>query len=207
MRKISRILKENDLGDMGIGAMIIFIEVVLVAGIAASVLIQTANRLEIQAMQTGQETIGEVSSGLQIIDIFDANGPVICGSLDIQGQVMDMAAEAVDYDLHSITRLQQLKTGALLAASIEMGAILGRVPPEGRAHLRAYARDIGLAFQDFLAKPFYHLGFGRVGHAERKAKREPDERDEHELSDDHRCERFPHRDERAANRPVRLWPI
>ena len=46
-----------------------------------------------------------------------------------------------------ITRLQQLKTGALLGASVEMGAILGRVPPEGRTHLRGYARDIGLAFQ------------------------------------------------------------
>jgi farnesyl diphosphate synthase len=28
-----------------------------------------------------------------------------------------------------------------------MGAILGHVPPEGRTHLRGYARDIGLAFQ------------------------------------------------------------
>jgi farnesyl diphosphate synthase len=28
-----------------------------------------------------------------------------------------------------------------------MGAILGKVPEDGRAHLRAYARDIGLAFQ------------------------------------------------------------
>ena len=63
------------------------------------------------------------------------------------GQMMDMVAEETDYDLHSITRLQQLKTGALLAASVEMGAILGKVAPEGRAHLRAYARDIGLAFQ------------------------------------------------------------
>ncbi|MET4132397.1 farnesyl diphosphate synthase [Porphyrobacter sp. MBR-155] len=65
------------------------------------------------------------------------------------GQMMDMAAdeEGVTYDLHSITRLQQLKTGALLSASVEMGAILGRVHPEGRTHLRAYARDIGLAFQ------------------------------------------------------------
>ena len=51
------------------------------------------------------------------------------------------------HDLHTITRLQQLKTGALLGAAVEMGAILGRVPDEGRAHLRAYARDIGLAFQ------------------------------------------------------------
>jgi farnesyl diphosphate synthase len=65
------------------------------------------------------------------------------------GQMMDMVAdqEGVVYDLHAITRLQQLKTGALLAAAVEMGAILGKVRPEGRAHLRAYARDIGLAFQ------------------------------------------------------------
>jgi farnesyl diphosphate synthase len=63
------------------------------------------------------------------------------------GQMMDMMAEHEDYDLRQVTRLQQLKTGALLAASVEMGAILGRLPPEGRGPLRAYARDIGLAFQ------------------------------------------------------------
>ncbi|MBW8755602.1 MAG: polyprenyl synthetase family protein [Sphingomonadales bacterium] len=63
------------------------------------------------------------------------------------GQMMDMVAEGSSFDLQTITRLQQLKTGALLGASVEMGAILGRVPPEGRSHLRGYARDIGLAFQ------------------------------------------------------------
>lgn len=63
------------------------------------------------------------------------------------GQMMDMAAAMQEYDLHAITRLQQLKTGALLSAAVEMGAVLGRVPGEGRAALRNYARDIGLAFQ------------------------------------------------------------
>lgn len=65
------------------------------------------------------------------------------------GQMMDMVADekGVVYDLQAITKLQQLKTGALLAAAVEMGAILGKVPPQARAHLRAYARDIGLAFQ------------------------------------------------------------
>ncbi|MCB2078296.1 MAG: polyprenyl synthetase family protein [Novosphingobium sp.] len=63
------------------------------------------------------------------------------------GQMMDIACEDGDLDLHAITRLQQLKTGALLGASVEMGAILGHVAPEGRTHLRGYARDIGLAFQ------------------------------------------------------------
>ena len=63
------------------------------------------------------------------------------------GQMMDIVAETSQFDLPTITRLQQLKTGALLGASVEMGAILGKVPVEGRAHLRGYARDIGLAFQ------------------------------------------------------------
>ncbi len=63
------------------------------------------------------------------------------------GQMMDLEAEKSAFDLPTVTRLQALKTGALMAASVEMGAILGHIPPEGRVHLRGYARDIGLAFQ------------------------------------------------------------
>ena len=63
------------------------------------------------------------------------------------GQMMDIMAEGEVFDLPTVTRLQQLKTGALLAAAVEMGAILGRVPAEGRQHLRGFARDLGLAFQ------------------------------------------------------------
>ncbi len=63
------------------------------------------------------------------------------------GQMMDIAAEDAEFDLPTITRLQALKTGALIGASVEMGAILGHVPVEGRSALRGYARDIGLAFQ------------------------------------------------------------
>lgn len=63
------------------------------------------------------------------------------------GQMMDIVAETTAFDLATVTRLQQLKTGALLGAAVEMGAILGRLSPEGRTHLRGYARAIGLAFQ------------------------------------------------------------
>ncbi len=63
------------------------------------------------------------------------------------GQMMDIAAETSDFDLTAVTRLQALKTGALIAFSVEAGAILGRLPPEGRGSLRGYARDVGLAFQ------------------------------------------------------------
>ena len=63
------------------------------------------------------------------------------------GQMMDIAAETETFDLAGVTRLQQMKTGALIAFCVEAGAIMGRVPAEGRASLRGYARDVGLAFQ------------------------------------------------------------
>jgi farnesyl diphosphate synthase len=63
------------------------------------------------------------------------------------GQMMDLAAETLDLDLNGITRLQQLKTGALIEYAVEAAVIMGRVPPEGRARYRGYARNVGLAFQ------------------------------------------------------------
>ena len=63
------------------------------------------------------------------------------------GQMMDLMAERTRFDLATVTRLQQMKTGALIAVSVDAGAILGRVQPDGRTGLRGYARDLGLAFQ------------------------------------------------------------
>ena len=65
----------------------------------------------------------------------------------VGGQMLDIEGEGQALDLAAITRMQQLKTGALLSAAVEMGAVLGKVPAEGRMHLKGYARDIGLAFQ------------------------------------------------------------
>jgi len=63
------------------------------------------------------------------------------------GQMMDLMAGEMTLDLAAVTRLQQLKTGALIGWCLEAAAIMGKVPPEGRTGLRGYARDIGLAFQ------------------------------------------------------------
>ena len=63
------------------------------------------------------------------------------------GQMMDLAAAEESLDLAAVTRLQQLKTGALIGFCLEAGAIMGRVPADRRLKLRGYARDVGLAFQ------------------------------------------------------------
>ncbi|MDE2403498.1 MAG: polyprenyl synthetase family protein [Sphingomonadales bacterium] len=89
-------------------------------------------------------TIGDPFARAELVQVLacasGANGMV-------GGQMIDIVAEGGGFDLPMVARLQQLKTGALLAASVEMGAVLGKLAPEGRTHLRAYARDIGLAFQ------------------------------------------------------------
>jgi flagellin FlaB len=69
MRHVIKTLKRKDVGSIGIGAMIVFIAMVLVAGIAASVLIQTSTKLETQAMATGQQTTDEVASGICVFDV------------------------------------------------------------------------------------------------------------------------------------------
>lgn len=65
----------------------------------------------------------------------------------IYGQMMDMEGEQKKLTLEEITELHRLKTGKLIAASCEMGAILGGAPQEERSILRSYAYDLGLAFQ------------------------------------------------------------
>ena len=54
---------------MGIGALILFIAMILVASIAANVMIQTMNSLEEQALATSTETIREVSGGLKVSQV------------------------------------------------------------------------------------------------------------------------------------------
>ena len=65
----------------------------------------------------------------------------------VGGQMIDLSAAGRDMDIGEITRLQRLKTGALIAFSCEAGAILGRAPEPAREALRGYAHDLGLAFQ------------------------------------------------------------
>ncbi len=78
-----------------------------------------------------------------VLELARASGP---GGM-AGGQMMDLAAEGQALDLAAITRLQQLKTGALIEYSVEAACIMARLPAEGRTPYRGYARNIGLAFQ------------------------------------------------------------
>src|SRR6476646_9773967 len=63
------------------------------------------------------------------------------------GQMMDLVAEGQRLYLPAITRLQQLKTGALIQYAVEAACIMNKMQPDARTPYRGYARNIGLAFQ------------------------------------------------------------
>lgn len=65
----------------------------------------------------------------------------------VQGQMMDISSEGKEITLGELERLHRLKTGVLIEASVQTGAILGGGSSQEIAALGAYGRHIGLAFQ------------------------------------------------------------
>lgn len=63
------------------------------------------------------------------------------------GQMADLMGERMPLDLESTLRMEQLKTGALIAFSLEAGAVLGKADAGFRARLRTFGEALGLAFQ------------------------------------------------------------
>lgn len=65
----------------------------------------------------------------------------------VGGQMIDLQSPELDLDAGGLTRLQKMKTGALIGFALEAGAILGGADEAERHALTGYAHDIGLAFQ------------------------------------------------------------
>jgi archaeal flagellin FlaB len=67
-------MKLRNKGETGIGTLIVFIAMILVAAIAASVLLGTAGSLQQKALTTGKQTQQEVSSGIQVVTLTGTDG-------------------------------------------------------------------------------------------------------------------------------------
>ncbi len=65
----------------------------------------------------------------------------------VAGQVADMAGQDIGSDLIAVTRMNRLKTGALINFSVDAGALIGCAAEAERTALSRYANDVGLAFQ------------------------------------------------------------
>jgi farnesyl diphosphate synthase len=65
----------------------------------------------------------------------------------VAGQAADMAGEDIGSNLIAVTRMNRLKTGALINFAIDAGAMIGGASVTEKTALSRYAHDVGLAFQ------------------------------------------------------------
>ncbi len=66
----------------------------------------------------------------------------------VAGQILDIEAAGKNLPIEQIQALHRLKTGALIAASVELGALTDPdITPQRLSSLRDYADRVGLAFQ------------------------------------------------------------
>ncbi len=101
-KKLVKKLNKDDNAAIGIGVLIVFIAMVLVAGIAASVLVQTSTTLEMQALKTGSQTVEQVASGIMIegIEGYNSSGSVIRLALELKPRAgspdIDLATTVIE---------------------------------------------------------------------------------------------------------------
>jgi archaeal flagellin FlaB len=94
-------LRRSDTAEVGVGTLIIFIAMVLVAAVAAAVIIGTSGSLEQRAQQTGKEATAEVASNVKVTDIYglrnDTNHDIYTIRLEL-----GLSAGSKDVDLSTM---------------------------------------------------------------------------------------------------------
>jgi flagellin FlaB len=112
---------KNDDADVGIGTLVVFIAMVLVAAVAASVIMQTAENLQQRAYAVGKQTIRDVSTGLRVIGV--------TGYTDVNKTKLEYLAIAItpragsyDIDLNKTLLYIQLDNFSVLSLNLSSKA-------------------------------------------------------------------------------------
>ena len=83
MNAIKTQYKNDDGASIGIGAMIVFIALILVAAVASTIIIKTAEELQQRAEATGDDTRDEISGKLQIVMAYVSEDDGLAATVDV----------------------------------------------------------------------------------------------------------------------------
>ncbi len=123
-----RSFKENVEAVVGIGTLIIFIAMVLVAAVAASVIMQTGETLQQRAQSVGKQTIRDVSSGMRIIGV---TGYTDTNKAKIEYLAIAITPRAGSYDIDLNETLLYIQQDNFTILSLNPDAKYGSVSAQG----------------------------------------------------------------------------
>ena len=89
-------------GSIGIGAMIVFIALILVAAVASTIIIKTAEELQQRAEKTADDTRGDISGKVNVVDAFvnsssDLNVTSILAIMQLAAGADEVTSDKISY--------------------------------------------------------------------------------------------------------------
>ena len=141
--------RDNESGSIGIGAMIVFIALILVAAVASTIIIKTAEELQQNAENTSDDTRKQISGKVSVVDVFvkTAADPLHAGSntdvatMEVIGRISSGSIGVADGDIeYSISCKVTYTAGGTTFAEVDSGT----------ADLKGVGDTTGIADEDML---------------------------------------------------------
>ena len=152
--------RDNESGSIGIGAMIVFIALILVAAVASTIIIKTAEELQQNAENTSDDTRKQISGKVSVVDVFvkTAADPLHSGSasdvatMEVIGRISSGSIGVADGDIEYSISCQVAYTDGTTTTFA--------VVDSGTADLKGVGDTTGIADEDIRVA---REGGGRVG--------------------------------------------
>ena len=147
--------RDNESGSIGIGAMIVFIALILVAAVASTIIIKTAEELQQNAENTSDDTRKQISGKVSVVDVFvkTAADPLHDGSntdvatMEVIGRISSGSIGVADGDIEYSISCQVAYTDGTTTTFA--------VVDSGTADLKGVGDTTGIADEDMLPSGTY----------------------------------------------------